>query len=129
MDKNESTKPVILIVEDDYENQRFLQLFLGKRFTVFTCDSEEYFYKFLDEKSIDIILMDISLRGEKDGLQLTREIKNNPMYRHIPIVCLTAHAFPRDKENALNAGVDIFLTKPISNNFLIDTLLEMVNKE
>ncbi len=129
MDKDESTKSVILIVEDDYENQRFLQLFLGKKFTVFTCDSEEYFYKYLNEKSVDIILMDISLRGEKDGLQLTREIKNNSKYKHIPVVCLTAHAFPRDKENALDAGVDIFLTKPISNNFLMDTLLEMVNKE
>ena len=129
MDKDESTKPLILIVEDDYENQRFLQLFLGKKFIVFSCDSEEYFYKYLNEKSIDIILMDISLRGEKDGLQLTREVKKNPRFNRIPVVCLTAHAFPRDKENALNAGVDIFLTKPISNNFLMETLLEMVNKE
>jgi two-component system sensor histidine kinase BarA len=119
-------KPNLLVVEDDYENQRFLQLFLKKNFNVFACDSEQSFYKFLNNNRIDIILMDISLRGKKDGLQLTREIKNNENFKDIPVVCLTAHAFQQDKENALNAGVDIFLTKPVSNSFLMDTLLEMV---
>lgn len=126
MEIEESKKPKILIVEDDYENQRFLQLFLGKKFMIFTCDSENDFYKYLHSNSIDLILMDISLRGNKDGLQLTKEIKSNPKFKNIPVVCLTAHAFPQDKENALNAGVDIFLTKPVSNNFLMDSLVEMI---
>jgi CheY-like chemotaxis protein len=128
MEKIKSIKPTILIVEDDYENQRFLEIFLGKRFKVISCDSEEYFYKYLNNNVIDIILMDISLRGGKDGLQLTKEIKNNPKFKHIPVICLTAHAFPKDRENALNAGVDIFLTKPIGNEFLLNTLLEKANK-
>jgi CheY-like chemotaxis protein len=123
---DESTKPKVLIVEDDYENQRFLQLFLKKKFIVFVCDSEQSFYQYLNNYQVDIILMDISLRGQKDGLQLTKEIKNNERFQKIPVVCLTAHAFPQDKENALNAGVDIFLTKPVSNSYLMDTLLSMV---
>ncbi len=119
-------KPNLLVVEDDYENQRFLQLFLKKNFNVFACDSEQSFYEYLNNNQIDLILMDISLRGKKDGLQLTKEIKNNEKFKDIPVVCLTAHAFQQDKENALNAGVDIFLTKPVSNSYLMDTLLEMV---
>jgi CheY-like chemotaxis protein len=118
-------KPNLLVVEDDYENQRFLQLFLRKNFNVFTCDSEQSFYNYLNSKQVDLILMDISLRGKKDGLQLTREIKNNEKFKDIPVVCLTAHAFQQDKENALNAGVNIFLTKPVDNSYLMDTLLEM----
>ena len=70
--------------------------------------------------------MDISLRGEKDGLQLTREIKSNEKFKDIPVVCLTAHAFPQDRENALNAGVDIFFTKPVDNSYLMETLLNIV---
>jgi CheY-like chemotaxis protein len=123
---DESTNPKILIVEDDYENQRFLQLFLKKKFIVYVCDSEQSFYKYLNHYQIDVILMDISLRGQKDGLQLTREIKSNDKFKNIPVVCLTAHAFQQDKENALNAGVDIFLTKPVSNSYLMETLLNMV---
>ena len=118
-------KPNLLVVEDDYENQRFLQLFLRKNFNVFACDSEQSFYNYLNSKQVDLILMDISLRGKKDGLQLTREIKNNEKFKDIPVVCLTAHAFQQDKENALNAGVNIFLTKPVDNSYLMDTLLEM----
>ncbi len=123
---DESAKPKILIVEDDYENQRFLQLFLRKKFIVFVCDSEESFYKYLNNYQVNVILMDISLRGQKDGLQLTKEIKNNARFKNIPVVCLTAHAFQQDKENALKAGVDIFLTKPVSNSYLMETLLNMV---
>ena len=122
----ESKKPKILVVEDDYENQRFLQLFLKKKFIVFVCDAEQSFYQYLNSYKINIILMDISLRGQKDGLQLTREIKNSEKFKDIPVVCLTAHAFQQDKENALNAGVDVFLTKPVSNSYLMETLLSMV---
>jgi CheY-like chemotaxis protein len=123
---DESTKPKILVVEDDYENQRFLQLFLKKNFIVFACDSEQSFYQYLNNYQINIILMDISLRGQKDGLQLTKEIKNSEKFKDIPVVCLTAHAFQQDRENAMNAGVDIFLTKPVNNSYLMETLLNMV---
>ncbi|MFZ0455117.1 MAG: response regulator [Ignavibacteriaceae bacterium] len=123
---DESAKPKILVVEDDYENQRFLQLFLKKNFIVFVCDSEKFFYKYLNNYQINIILMDISLGGQKDGLQLTREIKSSERFKDIPVVCLTAHAFQQDRENAINAGVDIFLTKPVSNSYLMETLLNMV---
>ncbi|MEJ2616500.1 MAG: response regulator [Ignavibacteriaceae bacterium] len=123
---DEPKKPKVLVVEDDYENQRFLQLFLKKNFIVFACDSEKSFYQYLNNYHIDVILMDISLRGEKDGLQLTREIKGSERFKDIPVVCLTAHAFQQDRENALNAGVDIFLTKPVDNSYLMETLLNML---
>jgi two-component system sensor histidine kinase BarA len=62
------------------------------------------------------------LRGEKDGLQLTREIKNDEKYKNIPVVALTAHAYQRDKAEALKAGVNYFLTKPVKNETLMETL-------
>jgi CheY-like chemotaxis protein len=126
MDTGFQNKPTILIVEDDYENQKFLQVFLKKNFEILACDSEQSFYQYLNNNKIDLILMDISLRGKKDGLQLTREVKNDPEYKSIPVVCLTAHAFKQDKENALNAGVDVFLTKPVNNSFLLKTLLDVL---
>lgn len=67
--------------------------------------------------------MDISLKGLKDGLQLTKEIKNIDEYKYIPIICLTAHAFAKDRENALSAGVDEFYTKPIDSSRLLQILL------
>lgn len=125
---DDENKPRILITEDDSENQRFLRMFLRKSFITDICDSDETFYENLKTNKYDVILMDISLKGNKNGLELTRELKANPDYKDIPIVCLTAHAFKKDIENALNAGVDIFLTKPVDNHLLMQTLLDAANR-
>ena len=61
-------KPRILITEDDSENQRFLRMFLQKSFAVDLCDSDITFYDKLSANRYDVILMDISLKGNKNGL-------------------------------------------------------------
>lgn len=124
MSEDQARKPKLLVVEDDYENQKFLQIFLKRKFDLEICDSSETFYEKIDKDKFDIILMDISLRGKKDGLQLTRELREKEEYKNLPIVGLSAHAFQRDKDNAYNAGVDIFLTKPVQNDVLLDTLIK-----
>ena len=121
-------KPKILITEDDFENQRFLKLFLKKNFDVYMCDSDQTFYECIKDTKFDVILMDISLRGNKNGLELTKELKQTPGYENIPIVCLTAHVFKKDRDSALEAGVDVFLTKPVENHILMETLLGVVKK-
>jgi CheY-like chemotaxis protein len=119
----ESKKARLLVVEDDVENQKFLRIYLRRNFDIEFCDSAESFYQKLSENNFDIILMDISLRGPKDGLQLTQELRNNPVYHKIPIVGLSAHAFQRDKDNAYRAGIDIFLTKPVRGEILLENLM------
>ncbi len=123
---DEVRKPTLLVVEDDYDSQKFLQLFLRREFNVEVCDSSETFYEILENQKIDIILMDISLRGTKNGLELTSELKADEGYKGIPVVVLTAHAFHKDKENAYKAGVDAFLTKPVQNDILLSTLLKIL---
>lgn len=126
---SDNNKPRLLVVEDDFENQKFLQIFLKRKFEVQICDSEETFYEKLNNSTFDIILMDISLRGKKDGLQLTREIRQIAEYRNLPVVGLSAHAFQKDKDNAYNAGVDVFLTKPVQNDVLMDTLVKTLEEK
>ncbi len=118
-------KPRLLVVEDDYENQKFLEIFLKRKFDLDICDSADTFYALIEKSKFDIILMDISLRGKKDGLQLTKELRQNEKYKNIPIVALSAHAFQKDKENAYQAGVDAFLTKPVQNEVLLETLVKL----
>jgi CheY-like chemotaxis protein len=129
MSETVQQKPRLLIVEDDYENQKFLQIFLKRKFELEICDSSETFYEKLNQKKFDIILMDISLRGKKDGLQLTKEIREMDEYKNLPVVGLSAHAFQRDKDNAYKAGVDIFITKPVQNDVLMDTLIKTLEQK
>lgn len=129
MTQNTKEKPKLLIVEDDYENQKFLQIFLRRKFDLELCDSSETFYEKLNKSKFDIILMDISLKGKKDGLQLTKELRDLDEYKDLPIIGLSAHAFQRDKENAYNAGVDVFITKPVQNDVLMETLVKTYERK
>jgi DNA-binding response OmpR family regulator len=123
---NDESKPWVLVVEDDFENQKFLKIFLQRRFNVDVCDSADTCYEQMAKQEFDLLIMDISLRGKKDGLQLTKELRSNDTYKNLPIVCLSAHAFQRDKDNAYNAGVDVFITKPVQNHILLAAILKVL---
>ena len=69
----------------------------------------------------DLILMDIQLPG-MDGLTATRTIKNDPTLRDIRVVALTSFAMAGDKEKALVAGCDGYITKPIDTRSFMGTI-------
>ena len=119
----------ILIVEDDKLNQEALRISLKNKYKVETCDSEKPFFDKLSSGKIDLIIMDISLNGNKNGLELTKEIRNNLLYKNIPIICLTAHARKADEHNAFLVGVDVFITKPVNNNIVMKAIDELLKKD
>jgi DNA-binding response OmpR family regulator len=123
------TKPKILIVEDDFDTQIFLRLFLSKHFEVDICRSDEGFYAKIKEIKFDLVIMDIGIKGDKDGLYLTRELKSSSKYKSIPILCLSAHVMQKDKKNAYDAGVDAFLEKPVQNQTLLKNIWKLLETE
>ncbi|SRR3989339_1720653 len=120
--------PKLLIVEDDLENQKFLYYFLKKHFRIEVCDSAEMCYEFLFKERSEIILMDISIKGYKNGLDLTKELKRHPLFSKIPIVCYTAHAYNEDRINSIDAGCDAYISKPTNYNILLNTLLRLIQE-
>jgi two-component system cell cycle response regulator DivK len=75
----------------------------------------------------DLILMDLSL-PKKDGWTAAREIKAKPALAHIPIIALTAHAMVGDREKALGAGCDDYVSKPIDLRELSSKLKQFLEK-
>lgn len=69
--------------------------------------------------------MDISIKGSMNGLELTKYIKTTKEFSHIPTIAITAHAFLKDKQKAIEAGCDDYLSKPFSKK---DLLYVMGNK-
>ena len=106
-------KRKILLVEDNEMNQdmlsRYLTLF---EFDVVVADSGLPGIEMAMTESPDLILMDMSL-PEMDGWEATRRLKNDESTQSIPIIGLTAHAMSGDREKALQAGCNDYLTKPI----------------
>lgn len=70
----------------------------------------------------DLILLDVMMPGELDGLQVCQRIKQAPELAHIKIVLLTARGQTRDREAGTKAGAEEYLVKPFSPLQLIDTI-------
>ena len=66
----------------------------------------------------DLVLMDISV-PELDGWEATSILKADPATKHIPIIAVTAHALPGDRERSFQAGCDGYLAKPIPPAMLL----------
>jgi two-component system cell cycle response regulator DivK len=106
--------PRILIVEDNQDNRMLLIDMLDalNYEAIEAVDGVEGVEIAIREKP-SLILMDLSL-PRKDGWQAARELKANAEVAHIPIIALTAHAMVGDRDRALEAGCDDYLSKPIS---------------
>lgn len=115
-------KPKLLIVEDDDLTQKVYKAMFSKKYDLVLCKNEIDFYPALDKHKIDIFLIDISLVGTKDGIQLIKELRNSKNYKSTPIIVVTANAFKKDEEVALEAGATKFIRKPFDNKRLIEEL-------
>jgi two-component system cell cycle response regulator DivK len=106
--------PRILIVEDNQDNRMLLIDMLDalNYEAIEAVDGVEGVEIAIREKPA-LILLDLSL-PRKDGWQAARELKANAEVAHIPIIALTAHAMVGDRDRALEAGCDDYLSKPIS---------------
>lgn len=103
----------ILIVEDNPDNRILISDVLSslKYDVIIAEDGEEGIDKARAELP-DLILMDLSL-PRMDGWAAAREIKATEALAHIPVIALTAHAMVGDREKALQAGCDDYISKPI----------------
>ena len=119
-------KPTILVAEDDKENQKYLDFILRKTYQIDFCDSPDEFFTLISSKKYNMIIMDITLKGEQSGLSIIKKLKQKKEYREIPIVGLSAHVFSQERKKAINAGADVYLTKPIENKKLMDTLEKLL---
>jgi CheY-like chemotaxis protein len=103
----------ILLVEDNEMNRDMLSRRLEKRGYVvrLAADAAQAVAAIAVEHP-DLILMDVGLPG-KDGHELTRELKADPVTAGIPVIALTSHAMSTDRDKALAAGCDEYDTKPV----------------
>ena len=122
----ELRKKVVLLVEDDLMNQVTIRRFIEKKYRVIITASSDEAMEIVKKEKIDIILMDISIKGSRNGLELTKELKASREFSHIPVIAVTAHAFEEDKQNALEAGCDSYLAKPFSLNQLLNKIDKLV---
>jgi CheY-like chemotaxis protein len=113
----------VLLVDDDARNIFALSSVLERRgMKVLTATTGNEAITLLDSESDPaIVLMDIMM-PEMDGYQTIAKIRENPAYRRLPIIALTAKAMKGDREKCLEAGASDYLAKPVNTDQLLSAL-------
>ena len=111
----------ILVVEDVELNLDLLVQLLEDDYEVLTAMDGAAGIKLTERERPDLILMDLSL-PIIDGWEAARRIKTTDHLKHIPIIALTAHAMVGDVEDALTAGCDDYMAKPLDEDLLFEKL-------
>lgn len=108
----------ILIVDDKPENQKLARVLLRiSGYEVATASNAKEALSILQTFRPRLILMDIQL-PDMDGIELTKRIKSEPENSGILVLAVTAYAMKGDREKALSAGCDGYVTKPIDTEGL-----------
>ena len=119
---------LIYIVEDDI-NIREIETFAlknsGYQIRDFECASD--FYKELQEKLPNLILLDVMLPDE-DGLSIIKKLRSNSQTRKIPVIMVTAKTTELDKVKGLDLGADDYLTKPFGVMELISRVKALLRR-
>ncbi len=113
----------ILIAEDDESSYQYLEIVLSREGVqlIHSVNGQDTVNKVKDNPEISLILMDLRMPG-MDGYEATSIIKK--MKPRLPVIAQSAFAFDSDREKALNAGCDNFISKPVKK----DVLIELIKK-
>ncbi|MDX1628741.1 MAG: ATP-binding protein [Fulvivirga sp.] len=120
-------RPLVLLIDDNTDILKYLQLHLGKRYRVIAEMTSKGALKVLEKECVDLVISDVMM-PKPDGLEQCEMIKNHPEWNEIPVILLTARADQESKIEGLEQGADDYLTKPFSATELtarVENLIEL----
>ena len=127
--KSELSNKRVLLVEDNMTNQEIASAMLSEaNIQVTIANNGREAVEIITKEEFDIVLMDIQM-PEMDGYEATQIIRNNPRLSSIPIIAMTAHAFKSDEEKCLQVGMNGYVSKPVSQIELFETMTRFLNKK
>jgi CheY-like chemotaxis protein len=113
----------VLIVDDDVRNIFSLTSVLEQHGmeVSFAENGGEAMEKLEANANVDLVIMDVMM-PEMDGYQTTRAIRDQPRFRNLPIIALTAKAMKGDREKCIEAGASDYITKPVDTEQLLSLM-------
>ena len=116
----------ILIIEDDPNLLKLIKYNLEKEgYSVITATSGVEGLQLARTAVPDLLIVDVLL-PRMDGFTISRMVKFDERYKHIPIIALTGQVSLKDREIGQKAGVDVYLTKPYDPQELLNKVRELL---
>ncbi|MBK7531085.1 response regulator [Piscinibacter sp.] len=117
----------ILIVEDQPDIRKLIRMTLEfEDYEIHEAADGAFGLRMASAVGPDLVLLDVMMPGELDGLQVCQRIKSDPKLAGLKVVLLTARGQARDREAGQLAGADDYLVKPFSPLQLIETIERLV---
>src|SRR5216684_8587470 len=114
--EGDSSRPTILIVEDEAGPREALKLILRPFYNLHSVDSAEAALHLLREQAIDLVTLDLKLPG-KQGADLLQEIKRD--YEHVEVIIITGYGSLKSAMDGIRYGASGYLLKPFNVTELI----------
>lgn len=118
----------ILVVEDNPANLELIREVLETlKLEILEASDGRTALELVNASELDLVLMDIQL-PIMDGYSVIKEIRKDPRHSDLKIVALTAYAMEGDREKALRAGFDDYITKPINARLLREQVRAIISR-
>ena len=115
----------ILLVDDHADIRRLMRVTLGKTFEILEAEDGVSAFKLAQEHRPDLIVLDVMMPGEIDGLQVLESIKADPLTRDTLVAMITARGQVADHDDARARGADAYFIKPFSPLKLVNRIKEL----
>ncbi len=117
----------VLIVDDDFSSRKIVELFLRGEVEIEAASNDKEGLELINKNDYSLILLDISLGKGASGIDVLRIIRENPKYKNIPIIAVTAHAMVGDREKFIGAGFNDYLSKPFAKKNLVSKVRQYIS--
>lgn len=117
----------VFVIDDSATNLMIAHEALKDSYKVLTIPSAEKMFKLLERVLPEIILLDIEM-PEMNGFEAIQKLKSNEEHKNIPVIFLSGSIDEKDKKQGIGLGAVDFITKPFSNNALLEVVLTHIGK-
>ncbi len=122
---DEDARPVLLVVEDNADIRQYIADSFSEDFSILQAENGEEGVQLAKAHVPDIIVSDIMM-PKLNGIQLTRQLKDDIRTSHVPIILLTAKNTDENKEEGYDSGADSYLTKPFTAKLLASRIQNLL---
>ncbi len=122
-----AVKSKLLIIDDNKELRDYLYTKLHREYSIVLAENGEEGIKHAQELNPDLIITDVKM-PKLDGIELTKQLKNNFETSHIPIILLTAKSSLNSKIEGIDCGADDYITKPFHLEYLKTRIVNIINQ-
>ena len=122
------TKKVLVVDDNPVSRELIREVLVNSDQAVVEAENGEEALRMIAGEKPDIVLLDIQMPAY-DGYEVLRRVRSDLKMENLPVIALTAYAMQKDREKALAAGFDDFITKPVDVAALREQVKKILDRE